>query len=756
MRPIRQGGWSTHELAEFVAAVSSFADAAAAMEGALWRSTGAFGARFGAVLGDDWIGSAVGFRDVRVAADTLRALPELPEEPVRIPGTDTGCWAYSLPLDDGGRLIIGREQALDDTEVSLAKAMARVLALGLRTIRTVGALQERQSLLERMSHILRSITQRENLQTTLDAIVAGAAELVEEPIAALRLRDPDDPTMVLMVSSVGVPEEVVAETRRSRLGEGAGGRAIAEERLVVIDDYYRADYIVPAFSSYRVSTAMAAPVRDQGRVVGSLTVATRTAGRRFSPSEQEVLLAFAEHASLAVTDARMVDDARHRAMHDALTGLPNRSLFMDRAAHALNSARRRRSAVAVLFLDLDNFKVVNDSLGHAAGDELLLAVGGRLRETLRRSDTVARFGGDEFGILVEDVTDENDAVRVAEQVAALFVHPFPLEGREHFVSASIGIAISDGAADRPETLIRNADAAMYRAKAHGRGGYELFDDLMRARALERLRVESELRTALTREELFLEYQPIVSLSTGEITGAEALVRWQHPERGRLSPAEFIAVAEDSGLIVRLGEWVLTAACDEAARWAQLRPDGPPLSVSVNLSARQVSETRLTSVVEEALAVSGLDAANLVLEITESVLLEDADAPVQTLRTLRDLGVRLVLDDFGTGYSSLGYLKRLPLDGLKIDRQFVDGLGTDSDDTAIVSAVAGMARGLGLTVIAEGVETAAQAEALRALGCQRGQGYLYARPLAPEAFSEQVRRADRMPRPCPAPPPPSTR
>jgi diguanylate cyclase (GGDEF)-like protein len=746
MPPDRRGSWSTHELAEFVAAVSSFADAPAAMEGALWRATGAFGARFGAVVGDDWIGAAVGFSDVRPAVEVLRALPDALAAPTRIPGIDGAPFTYAFPLEDGGRLVLGREQPLDDTELPLAKAMARVLALGLRTIGTVNALQERQALLERMSKILRSITQRESLQTTLDAIVAGAAALVEEPIAALRLRDADDPETVVMVSSVGVPPEVAEQTRRGRLGEGAGGQAIEQERLVLIENYLHADRIVPAFSAYHIETAMAAPVRDQGRVVGSLVVATRTAGRRFSQVEQDVLLAFAEHASLAVTDARMVDDARHRAMHDSLTGLPNRALFIDRLAHALASARRRRTGVAVLFLDLDNFKVVNDSLGHTAGDDLLLAVGGRLRETLRRSDTIARFGGDEFGILVEDVEHERDAIRVAEQVAALFVHPFSLDAREHFVSASIGIAISDAAADKPDTLIRNADAAMYRAKSHGRGGYELFDEIMRARALERLRIESELRAALTRDELRLVYQPIVSLATGAVTGAEALVRWQHPERGELAPAEFITVAEESGLIVRLGEWVLTAACEEAARWAAMRPDGPPLNVSVNLSARQVAESRLAEVVAEALERSGLDPANLVLEITESVLLEDADTPKDTLRAVKDLGVRLVLDDFGTGYSSLGYLKRLPLDGLKIDRQFVAGLGTDSDDTAIVSAVTGMAHGLGLTVIAEGVETEGQRDALRALGCQRAQGYLFWRPVSAAAF-----RMLAVPRPEPSRP-----
>ena len=387
----------------------------------------------------------------------------------------------------------------------------------------------------------------------------------------------------------------------------------------------------------------------------------------------------------------------------------------------------------MLFLDLDNFKVVNDSLGHAAGDELLVAVGGRLGQALRRSDTVARFGGDEFGILVEDVRSEHDAIVVAEQIAGLFVQPFALADRDHFVTASIGIAIADRTTASPATLIRDADAAMYRAKAQGRAGYELFDDLMRARVVHRLRIETELRTALQRGQIRLAFQPVVALADGSIRGAEALVRWQHPERGLIGPDEFIHVAEESGLIVQLGEQVLEMACVEAASWAQARPDGPQLSISVNLSVRQVGQPGLVGAVQRALERSGLEPPLLALEITESVLLEDADGPKETLRALKALGARLILDDFGTGYSSLGYLKRLPLDGLKIDRSFVAGLGADHEDSAIVSAVAGMAAGLDLTVTAEGVETAAQAAELRRLAVQQAQGFHFGRPMPAEDF-----------------------
>jgi EAL domain-containing protein (putative c-di-GMP-specific phosphodiesterase class I) len=323
---------------------------------------------------------------------------------------------------------------------------------------------------------------------------------------------------------------------------------------------------------------------------------------------------------------------------------------------------------------------------------------------------------------------------VAEQIAALFVQPFPLAGREHFVTASIGIALSgSGPAAGPESLIRDADAAMYRAKANGRASYELFDEAMRARATHRLRVESELHRALERDDLVLHYQPIVRLSDGEILGAEALVRWQHPVNGLLSPAEFVPVAEQSGLIVALGEWVLRAACREAAGWQSLRPDGPMLTVSVNLAPRQVGDPELVGVVTAALEDSGLDPALLLLEITETALLEDAERPNENLRRLRELGIAIHLDDFGTGYSSLGLLKRLRPAGLKIDRSFVGGLGQDPEDGAIVSAVAGMARGLGVGVTAEGVETSEQAEELRRLGIQRAQGFHFARPVAGKEF-----------------------
>jgi diguanylate cyclase (GGDEF)-like protein len=391
-----------------------------------------------------------------------------------------------------------------------------------------------------------------------------------------------------------------------------------------------------------------------------------------------------------------------------------------------------------LFCDIDHFKLINDSLGHSAGDELLTGVAPRLKEALRPGDTVARFGGDEFAVLIEDLSDEREAVEVAERIGALFTRPFVLSGIEHFVTVSVGIALAREAGERPETLIRDADAAMYRAKERGRGRYEMFDQVMRARAVERLQLENELRRAIGREELRVRYQPIVSLDTGAVIALEALVRWQHPRRGLIAPADFIPTAEESGAIESLGSWVLERACRQAAEWHASYPDAFPVGMSVNLSARQVSQPGLPALVGEALTSTGLDPSSLSLEITESALVEESAAPVQNLAALREMGVRLVIDDFGTGYSSLSYLRRFPLDAIKIDRSFVEGLGVEHDSAAIVDALVAMARALSLGVIAEGVETGTQIAELKRLGCRQAQGFFFATPLR----AEQVRDALR--------------
>ncbi|MDQ6914200.1 MAG: bifunctional diguanylate cyclase/phosphodiesterase, partial [Actinomycetota bacterium] len=391
---------------------------------------------------------------------------------------------------------------------------------------------------------------------------------------------------------------------------------------------------------------------------------------------------------------------------------------------------------AIVYVDLDNFKLINDGLGHDCGDEVLRAVAERLVATVRPSDTVARVGGDEFVVLCEDVDSEPVAVEIVERLAEQFQVPFCLDGHHRDLSASIGIALADGTADA-KALLRDADAAMYRSKERGGGRFELFDQAMRERSLHWLRTESELRRAIAQGELRNLYQPIISAGA-DIVGFEALVRWEHPTRGTVSPDEFIPVAEQTGLIVPIGLGVLRAACQEALGWPTR--DGRPLHVSVNLSPRQVAHPDIVRDVREVLEATGLEAERLKLEITETVLIEDSETALQTLQQLKELGVGLFLDDFGTGYSSLAYVRRFPLDMLKIDRSFVGGLGLDPEDSAIVSAVISMGHALGVDVVAEGVETRKQAEQLRELGCDLAQGYLYAPPLSPEAASALLRDA----------------
>ena len=419
---------------------------------------------------------------------------------------------------------------------------------------------------------------------------------------------------------------------------------------------------------------------------------------------------------------------RHGAHHDALTDLPNRVLLHE---HLARAAERGAGAVplpfAVLFLDLDRFKVVNDSLGHLAGDELLRAVADRLRACARPSDTVARFGGDEFVLLLDGVAGPDEAARRAEEIQAVLAAPVDLGGYEVFTSASIGIALSDGGgARRPEHLLREADAAMYRARALGSERHAVFDRSMHNEALRRLQLETDLRRAVQRGEFRVFYQPIVELETGRTRGWEALVRWDHPERGVVSPEEFIGVAEDTGLIVPLGRWVLGEACRQLRAWRDGAPRAEPMFVCVNLSARQFLDPRLPAEVEK--AVAGLPHGSLKLELTESTVMRDPQAAAALLRRLRGLGIQIYLDDFGTGYSSLSHLHQLPLDGLKIDRSFVRG----SVDTAVVQTILTLAQSLGVGVVAEGIEEAGQLAALRSLGCRLGQGYLFSRPVDPDA------------------------
>jgi diguanylate cyclase (GGDEF)-like protein len=472
-------------------------------------------------------------------------------------------------------------------------------------------------------------------------------------------------------------------------------------------------------------TAAMLPLVARGAPIG-LVELTSARAVRFDGRRLGLAQTMANEAAMALENARLYEQVRHQAFHDPLTRLANRTLFRDRLEHALQRTTRGLGQVAVLFVDLDDFKTVNDSHGHTAGDVLLSAVGERLTAVIRPGDTVARLGGDEFAVLVEDVADHRDAIAPAERVLAAFASPFEVGGVELVIGASVGIALGSAAERTADELLRNADFAMYQAKSLGKHRYAVFEPGMRAAAVERFELATLLRTAVERNELVLHYQPIVDLRTGAVRALEALVRWQQPERGLLMPNEFIGIAEDTGLIIPVGRWVLRQACSQIREWQDRYPTQPPLSVSVNLSARQFIDARLVDDVRAALADAELDASSLTLEITESLLMTDAEAAVAKLTAIKALGVRLAIDDFGTGYSSLSYLQRFPIDVLKIDRAFVDGVG-GPEGSALVRSIVDIGRTLRLETIAEGVERPEQPSQLVELECGLGQGYLMKRP-----------------------------
>ena len=428
---------------------------------------------------------------------------------------------------------------------------------------------------------------------------------------------------------------------------------------------------------------------------------------------------------------RAEEQVKHLAFHDPLTNLPNRLLFNDRLTLAVAQAHRHNQRLAVLFLDLDRFKIINDSLGHSVGDELLRQVAERIQEHVREGDTVARLGGDEFTLLVPGISADEDAAKIARKICAAIHDPFWIDGRELFVTTSVGVSVYPADGHDAETLVRNADSAMYRAKEQGRDNYQLYTPAMNARAVERLSLESRLRQAVAHDELELHFQPFIDLKTAELLGAEALLRWRHPELGLIPPGDFIPIAELSGLIVPIGEWVLRTACAEARKWHE--KGFTELTVSVNLSSRQFQHTDLVTQVTHALDETGLEPNKLDLEITESNAMQNAEHSINTLWGLKKQGVRISMDDFGTGYSSLNYLKRFPIDRIKLDQSFVRDLPTDKDDAAIAMAVIAMGRSLELEVIAEGVETEEQLAFLKGHECDQLQGFLLSKPLAAPDF-----------------------
>jgi diguanylate cyclase (GGDEF)-like protein/PAS domain S-box-containing protein len=484
---------------------------------------------------------------------------------------------------------------------------------------------------------------------------------------------------------------------------------------------------VSALNAIRTAMAQQSPFIDDHRVLlpdGSvLWVRARGHVELDRAGRPERLLATVQE----ITEQKTAEQALlHQALHDPLSGLPNRLLFLDRLSQALKRLARHPSTVGVVYLDIDRFKVINDSLGHAVGDQLLLAMANRLVGLVRPGDTLARMGGDEFVVLCEGLPDEPGVLAVADRIRSAMNEPFSGDGGDLVLSASAGVALAISAVD-PESLLRDAEAAMYRAKSEGRARSAVFAATMRSKAVGRLDTEMSLRQSIINGDLRVHYQPIVTLVDGKVLGHEALVRWEHPTKGLVGPDEFITIAEETGLIIPLGAWVLREACKQAKRFQARDPALSRLTMSVNLSGGQLGQPDLTELIASALYDAGLKPEHLQLEMTESVLMDDAPATITILTTLKGLGVRLGVDDFGTGYSSLAYLRRFPVDVLKIDRSFVSGLGKDLEDSAVVAAVVSLADTLGLTTIAEGVETRLQRDCLVGLGCSRAQGYLFARP-----------------------------
>ena len=710
------GSWPAQQLAEFLCAVSVHPAPAQATTRGIERMAEMLEAEIVAVVRAGCESISIGFPAGQVPESYLRELADTTVQRAELPRIGR-CAVAREPLDQERFewLVVARTGApLNPEECDLLRGAARVLGL---TREMLG----HRRLLECVSEIQRQIVRRVPQEEVLEAIARRAAELTTSEIAVLRRVDSAELGRTTIEASVGFDEGTLA-AMKSRPETGISAQARRENRLVVEEGYQSATVTNPVAQANQVHAAMAAPVYEGETVVGSLTVASRGVGRLYSAAERHALETFAQHASVALTDARLVAEAVHLAMHDALTGLPNRALFTDRLQQALRRAERSGGQVAVLFLDVDRFKTVNDSLGHTAGDELLIAAGRRLERCIRPGDTAARFGGDEFAVLVEEA-DEAYGRLVAQRILRGFEQPFKVAEREVQLSASIGIAIAQHPDDDP---LRDGDLAMYRAKAEGRGRASLFRPAMRAAARERLELETELRGAGQRGEMFLEYQPIVDLATQETRTVEALVRWWHPRRGRLAPGAFLPLAEETHEITTLGRWVIRAACQQARGWQELLGWSGP-AVSVNLSPTQLHATDVVTDVRMALEDTGLPASALVIEVSETVIMVDVASALDRLNGLHRLGVSVAIDNFGTGHCSLQYLKRFPIEFLKIARPFVADIADPGADLSLMRAIVDLGGSCGLRVIAEGVEHRDQWAHLLNVGCELGQGYLFSPP-----------------------------
>ncbi|WP_250031579.1 putative bifunctional diguanylate cyclase/phosphodiesterase [Paractinoplanes maris] len=717
--------WSTHLLTEYFSAVNAAEDEATAIAGAVERATEMVEAEVGAVVREGRVSGAYGFGPVVPEA----ALHDVAAgQPILVVPYVGELHAVSNPLggETGDALIVARlTDPFDPAERQMLQGMGQVLGLALRSIRVLAAerhlraekerqatsAQTRQRLVESLLTIQRAISARRPLPEILDAVTGGAAELLTGATVTLMLAEGGQDRRLTIASTHGDTEAPPESLARAAMAGGAV--------LVRLDDS---------------GCLIAAPVRVTGEMAGSLVA--RLPGVSEQQTEQrDQLAAFAQQVSLALTDARTVEAVRE-AHHDLITGLPNRALFLKILNRVLASRSTTADPTSVLFIDLDRFKAVNDSLGHDAGDQLLALVARRLRGCVRASDTTARLGGDEFAALLHDSPAESAEI-VGERIVTTLKEPFRVAGREVFIGASVGIAISREADQKSEELLHNADVAMYRAKKEGPGRVLLYQPYMHAEALDHLSLRGDLQRALRDGEFRLQYQPLIRLTDGMPAGVEALIRWHSPTRGFVSPVDFIPIAEEFGLIVDIGQWVLEQSAKQVARW---RRDFPELSLNVNVSGHQLVHPRFADNVMRALGIAGLPSSAVTLELTESVLVSEPDLGKSALGVLRELGVQLSIDDFGTGYSSLAYLRELPVDELKIDRAFIARAELTGEDLALVRTIVELAQILGLRVVAEGIENAAQLAALRRLGCGYGQGYHLCRPVDPEDIPARLAEA----------------
>jgi diguanylate cyclase (GGDEF)-like protein len=722
--------WSTQQLAEFLVAVTACTDRDAAVRCAVQWAAESVDAEVAAVLSQGRVLESLGFPRGTAPESVLAEVAAGERHSIEL-RSGAALDAASVPVDDpAGSLVVGRSGpgGFGADELALLRAMSRSLSMTLRLLDTVALLQERQRLFERLSKIQASISRRAPLPDVLDAIVKGAHELLGDEVVALRLIDRENPDYIRIASAVGLSRALLTAMRSSPVTEGAGGRAIVEDRLVTFQSYQQEALAIPEFKQAEIACAMAAPVHENAKPIGSIVVASYNPQRVYSDNERDMLLAFAHHASIALNDATAMDRMRHMAFHDPLTSLPNRALFVEQLDRALANAARARTTLAVLFVDLDRFKLVNDSLGHTIGDRLLEAVAARLRGALRAADLAARLSGDEFAVLIENTSLEG-ASAVAETLAEALLDPFVVGDHELAVTASIGVAVDTGGVTDAESLLRNADLAMYRTKLEGHGRHMVYEPAMHEVVSERVALEGNLRRAVALEQFVVHYQPIVDLRSGHPVSVEALVRWRRDDRTLLPPAQFVPIAEEMGLIVPIGRLVMREAMRQVRRWQRTIPRSSELALSVNLSARQLYQPDIVRDIVDALDWSGLPPRHLTVEVTETSLMHDTTVVSSRLGELRELGVEIALDDFGTGYSSLSYLRNFPISVVKVDKSFINDIARESESSSVAQAIIELGRTLNLEIVAEGVEDAAQVAELIRLQCQLAQGYHFARPLA---------------------------